>query len=94
MKEYEVFLSLVNVFKSVNSHSLKFKRQKGGFRENSFLLLERLKMKTACTQACIFLVFFLFSKGGKRLIRDRFFFNFLGRGGGDWWNLTGNSCSI
>ena len=39
-------------------------------------------MKTACTQACnFFFCFFLFSEGGKRLIRDRFF-NFLGRGGG------------
>lgn len=36
MKEYEVFLA-------VNSHSLKFKRQKGGFRKNSFLLFERLE---------------------------------------------------
>lgn len=39
-------------------------------------------MKTACTQACNFLVFFLFSKGGKRLIRDRFFLIFWGGVGG------------
>ena len=41
-------------------------------------------MKTACTQACNFLFcFYLFSKGGKRLIRDRFFkFSGEGWGGG------------